>query len=576
MNKIILCILFLCIFSVSLSALPSEDCCEHRTLENEVFYFVVTDRFANGDLKNDRGGLSGNSDVHGFDPTRIRHYHGGDLQGIIDQLPYLEDLGITALWLTPLFKNIPVAQGAASYHGYWIVDFTQVDPHLGNSAQLKALIAAAHKRNIKVFLDIVINHTADVVRYRECHDESGAHKPEFKGKLCPYRSLAVSDNDAYTPFIPAGNEELKTPQWLNSLDYYHHQGDSTFEGESSTNGDFFGLDDVNTEHPDVVSGMIEIYKFWMREYRIDGFRIDTTKHVNLAFWQQWVPAIKHEARELGLDNFFVFGEVYDGNPQVLSTYTTQGKLDSVLDFGLYFAIRKIVAENQGSKVLAELFAQDGLYTDKDSSALQLMTFAGNHDAGRLSTFIKRANPKADDAELLQRLKLANSMLLFLRGIPVLYYGDEQGFVGDGDDAEAREDMMPSKVPEYNDNDLIGTKQTTADNNFVQSHPLFKDIREKILLLKKFPGLNRAEQTLVASSDEPGIFAISRRPVQGEGEFLIVFNTSVEAKTASLQVRAKNYKMVYPVPEMAVSQQVASKQLSFIMPPFSAKVFLAGK
>ena len=137
----------------------------------EQFYFVMTDRFANGDTSNDTGGLTGDRLTTGLDPTDKGFYQGGDLAGLRSQLDYIEGLGTSAIWLTPSFKNRPVQgegeNASAGYHGYWITDFTQIDPHLGTNAELEALIADAHARGIKVYFDIITNHTADVIDYAE-------------------------------------------------------------------------------------------------------------------------------------------------------------------------------------------------------------------------------------------------------------------------------------------------------------------------------------------------------------------------------------------------------------------------
>src|SRR5215210_5187739 len=145
----------------------------HRaSLTRENFYFVMPDRFANGDRANDRGELTGDRDVTGFDPEHKGWYHGGDLKGLVSKLRYIKNLGTTAIWLTPSFKNKPV-QGlgtkfpSAAYHGYWITDFTRIDPHLGTNQDLRTLIRRAHRLKMKVFFDIITNHTADVIQYAE-------------------------------------------------------------------------------------------------------------------------------------------------------------------------------------------------------------------------------------------------------------------------------------------------------------------------------------------------------------------------------------------------------------------------
>jgi glycosidase len=140
-----------------------------KDLTKERFYFVMADRFENGSTANDEGGLTGGRLTTGSDPTDKAFYHGGDLRGLINKLDYIQGLGTTAIWMTPSFKNKPVQGTAgaesAGYHGYWITDFTQIDPHLGTNADLNELIGKAHKRGIKVFFDIITNHTADVLDY---------------------------------------------------------------------------------------------------------------------------------------------------------------------------------------------------------------------------------------------------------------------------------------------------------------------------------------------------------------------------------------------------------------------------
>jgi len=154
-----------------------------RLPQDEIIYFLLPDRFENGDPSNDRGGLRGGRLETGFDPTHKGFYHGGDLRGLIDRLDYIQGLGATALWLGPIYKNKPVqgppGQQTAGYHGYWITDFTRVDEHFGTERELKELIGAAHARGMKVYLDIITNHTADVISYRQCPESD-----------CVYRSRA--------------------------------------------------------------------------------------------------------------------------------------------------------------------------------------------------------------------------------------------------------------------------------------------------------------------------------------------------------------------------------------------------
>src|SRR4051794_4470553 len=234
----------------------------------EQFYFVLPDRFANGDTSNDKGGLTGSSLSTGYDPTDKGFYQGGDLKGLTKRLDYIKDLGTTAIWMAPIFKNQPVQgtgkDASAGYHGYWITDFTKVDPHFGTNKDLETLISKAHAKGMKVFFDVITNHTADVVDYEEkSYDylSKGAFPYLTKdgrpfddadyaagGKKFPAVDAASSPRP---PVAPAAKRAVKVPSWLNDPTMYHNRGDSTYAGESATYGDFSGLDDLWTERPEV-------------------------------------------------------------------------------------------------------------------------------------------------------------------------------------------------------------------------------------------------------------------------------------------------------------------------------------
>ncbi len=482
----------------------------------QIFYFVMPDRFDNGDASNDLGGLAGDRSVTGFDPTDKGYFHGGDMAGLLGKLDYLEEMGIESIWMTPMFKNRPVqgsgGDASAGYHGYWTVDFTQFDPHFGTNAELEQLIAEAHNRGMKIFFDIVVNHTADIIQYEE-GQYNYRNKTEY-----PYRDsegTPFDDRDyindpnfpeldpatsfPYTPEVDPADANGKAPAWLNDARYYHNRGNSTFSGENSLYGDFFGLDDLFTEHPDVVEGMVDIFKDWISNYDIDGFRLDTVKHVNMEFWQRFGPEILAHAESVGRPDFFLFGEVYSGNEQFLSFFTTKARLPSVLDFGFQEAVRAYAAGNGSSDNLAAFFDKDDWYTDANSNAYSLMNFAGNHDMGRIGFFIKNDNGGTLPADALERTNLAHAMLYFARGVPIVYYGDEQGFVGDGGDKDARQDMMPSQVASYNDDDLIGTDATTADANFDQNHPTYTALQEYAAIFEAHQGLRTGAQISPARS-----------------------------------------------------------------------------
>ena len=511
----------------------------------QTFYFVLTDRFANGSVANDRGGLEGGPDVTGFDPSRISHYHGGDFVGLTARLDYLRDLGVTAVWVTPPFKNKPVQQGTAGYHGYWITDFLQIDPHLGTNAEYRAFVHEAHARGLKVYMDIIVNHTADVIQLQDDHVYRPIHDAPYRdadgrvfdaravafnglGDLSAFPALAADASFAYRPWIPAGEERIKHPAWLNDVTLYHNRGNTTFVGENSTHGDFVGLDDVFTEDPRAVRGFIDIFTHWQSEYGIDGYRIDTVRHVNTAFWQAFSPAIRAHARELGRPDFVQFGEIYNdaGDPAVLAEFSTNTiPIDTALDFGFFKAARDFVSKGGTAAALDDFFARDDYYTDHDSNVHTTTTFLGNHDAGRFAYFLQQDNPGASPAQLLELVKLGHGLLFFARGQPVVYYGDEQGMIGrGGNDMQARESLFASQVPAFRDASLLGTTRTGADDKYDPTHPVYRLLPELGHLRAEHVAL-RTGAHLPRATTEPGLAAFSRIDRDERVEYLAVFNAS---------------------------------------------------
>lgn len=572
-----------------------------RLPQDEVLYFVLPDRFENGDPANDRGGLTGDRLATGFDPAAKGFFHGGDLKGLTERLDYIQGLGATAIWLGPVFKNKvvqgPAGDESAGYHGYWVTDFTQVDPHFGTNAEFKAFVDAAHARGIKVYMDIIVNHTADVIQYRECKwgcdYRSRADYPYSRkggvageainqgfagdGVQTPGNFARLTRPDyAYTPWIPEAEKTVKVPAWLNDPIYYHNRGNSTFAGESSTMGDFSGLDDVMTEHPRVIAGMIEIFGGWIDRYKVDGFRIDTAQHVNPEFWQAFVPAMLARARANGIPHFHIFGEVAtdDMDPARLAAHTRVDKLPAVLDFAFRTAVNDVVSGRKGTDWLARLFKADALYEGGEQGAMQLPTFLGNHDAGRTGMFLTLANPLATADELLARDMLGHAMLLTLRGVPTIYSGDEQGFVGHGGDQAARQDMFASRTASYNDQPLIGTDRTNAVANFNPDHPLYREIAALAKLRTSHAALTRGRQVIRFASDKPGLFAVSRfDPVTG-AEMLLAFNTSGRAWSGRIQVETASTAFKSLVGQCPAAPD-APGTISLDLPAFGYAVCAAG-
>ena len=552
--------------SILLSSAAAAQDYRARPPEDEIIYFLLPDRFENGDPSNDRGGLKGDRLKTGFDPTSKGFYHGGDLKGLLSRLDYIQGLGATAIWVAPIFKNKPVqgapGQESAGYHGYWVTDFTRVDPHFGTNADFKALVDAAHARGMKVYMDIIPNHTADVIYYAECEGAGG----------CPYRSIAdypyqrrggvqgpainagfdgtnfdqlTDPSWAYTVRVPEAEKHVKVPAWLNDSIYYHNRGNSTFRGESMLTGEHTGLDDLFTENPRVRQGLIEIYGSWIDRFGVDGFRVDTARHVEPEFWQQFVPAMMERAKARGIPNFHIFGEVADPDPAALARHTRDDKLPAVLDFAFATAVDEIASGKVGTDKLAQLFAADVLYEGGRATARKLPTFISNHDfVARSATFIKTNAPQASADELLKRVELANVLLFTARGVPTIYSGDEQGFVGDGGDQDAREDMFPSLVASYNDNKLLGTNATTAQSNFDTSHPLYRLMARLADMRKRTAALRHGDTVFRTGDEKPGLLAFSR--VLDGREVLVAVNTSTQSVEANVVVNTASASFTAPL------------------------------
>jgi len=569
----------------------------------QVFYFVLTDRFSNGSTDNDTGGIAGGPSKSGFDPTRISYFHGGDFLGLTSKLDYIKQLGATAIWITPPFKNTAFNGRSAGYHGYWILDFTQIDPHLGTEAQFREFVRQAHARGMQVYLDIVVNHTADVIRYKDADTKyilmSEAPYRDAAGRNFDPRAVAyngVNSPGAFPrlsaelsfPHIPVVAPEdihAKGPEWLNDVTLYHNRGDSLFKSESSTYGDFAGLDDVFTENPAVVNGFIDIFSKWIQLYGIDGYRIDTVKHVNMEFWQAFAPAIRARAASYGKPNFLMFGEIanMDKNVELMSEFTTTGTLDAALDFGFYVGARDFISRGRDASELGSLFARDDLYTDHDSNVHNATTFISNHDDGRFGLFLKRDNPASGPNELAALDLLGQELLLTVRGQPVIYYGDEQGMVGSGNDNGAREDMFHSQTPQFRSLALLGTSRTGKDDKFDLNHPFFRTIRALAGLRESHPGLSRGAM-LLKESGNPRIFAFSRLERAERVEYLVALsNSRTDTLKVSLQTCQQPGEKLHLLFDSASPERAApvelivgpSGRVDVTLGPLQLVVFQAG-
>lgn len=344
-----------------------------RTWHDEIIYFIMTDRFANGDPGNDADS----------DPGDPGYYHGGDFKGIIDKLDYIRDLGATAIWISPVVSNTP-----GGYHGYWTLDFREINPYFGDMATLKELVRQAHRREIRVILDVVLNHVG--------YDHPWTRDP-------------------------------------GRQDWFHPQCEINYNLQHTVERCWLaGLPDLNTENPEVQQYLTE-YTLWLiRETGADGFRVDTAKHMPREFLRQWSGAIKGE-----VPGFWLLGEVWSTDYAFQSAYLEAG-LDAVTDFATHAAIQ--AALRDPGEPLAPLLRPPQGAARRLVRPNDRVTFVDNHDVDRLVG----QDPGPDD---IRRLRLALAYLLTSPGIPVIYYGTEVGLGGIQANHDNRRDM-PWDAPPY--------------------------------------------------------------------------------------------------------------------------------
>lgn len=364
-------------------------------------YFIMTDRFSNGDTSNDNyGGFPSNRSV-------ANQWHGGDFQGIINQLDYIKGMGFTAIWITP----VQMQRHVNAYHGYWTYDFYGVDGHLGSMSLLKTLVNQAHSKGIYVMLDVVANHTGDF-------------RPHGSSAKAPF------DRD----------------------DWYNNNGDvQDYSNQYQVeNYDVAGLDDLNQGNPAVAAELKNWIQWLIRETGVDGLRVDTVKHVPKWFWRDFDNAA----------NTFTFGEVFSGDVGYVADYTNY--LDAVLDFPMYFTIKDVFGSDRSMWDIHNRFKDDWRYSNKYTNGI----FVDNHDVHR---FLCDASGRPGAGwDKWPQLKAALGFAFTIRGIPVMYYGTEQGFDGCRDP--------------YNREDMFSDFDTSSDlyqyvkklNSAKRAHPALQD------------------------------------------------------------------------------------------------------
>ncbi len=499
-------------------------------------YFIFTDRFNDGDPSNNNANPQSS-----YNGTNSRRIHGGDFRGIEQKLDYIQALGATAIWITPIPQNV----GSSGYHGYGADNFYQLQPNWGSMSDLTSMVAAAHSRGMYVVLDVVCNHQGN--RIDSANSSWGT---VFNASGYPVR-WSNSANQYPAPF--------------NQLTNFHNNGAIQYYIDpNQVLGELSGLDDLRTETMHVRTNMVNIYAYWIQAADFDGFRLDTAKHVEPGFWQHFNPAIRAYAASLGKTNFFQFGEVFDGSDSKCGFYTgtkAGGAFanDSVLDYPLYYKLQSALATASGNtKQLEDRF--NAIAGNYDPAAeYHLVTFLDNHDQPRFMS-PNWANNNTN------RLAVALAFLYSARGIPCLYYGTEQNFNGGGD-PDNREDMF----------DGLYEQGPSLGDNFNMTQGSFLQVARLNNLRRLYPSLRRGtHHNLWNDPVGPGRFAYARR-WQGE-EVVIMFNTS------SGTLIVPNRPTTYPVGTVLVNLLNTNESLTVVggtdgLPPVeltesSVKMFVA--
>jgi neopullulanase len=417
---------------------------------DDVLYLIMIDRFSDGDTSNNDPPQSRGL----YDRKNKYYYHGGDLEGVIDRLPYLKDLGVTAIWLTPWYDNydrlneieLKEDKPCTGFHGYNPQDFYKVEEHFGTLSKLQELVETAHRQGIKIIQDAVANHTGP-----------------------------------YHPWV----DDPPTPTWFNGTRQNHlanafqtwvlHDQRPVAELKKATMEGWFldFLPDLNQRDVEVERYLIQNTLWWIGITGLDGIRMDTWQYAPNSFWNRWTAAIKRE-----YPKFTVVGEVKDG--EVVHTAYFQGGtvrdgadsgLDSLLDFPLFYPIRHAFGEGKSLDEIPKTLAKDYLYTNPNI----LVTLLGGHDDGRFMS---------EKDATFTGLKLANAFVLTTRGVPQLYYGDEIGMEGP-DEPTTRGDF-PGGFPGDKRNGFTHEGRTREERD------LFDYVRKVVRLHTELRPLGRGE------------------------------------------------------------------------------------
>jgi len=488
-----------------------------REWREEFIYFLMVDRFHDSRRRSPVGG-SGRRPRTDYPAEKIKKFCGGTLRGIIDHLDYIQGLGCTSLWLSPIFENDGAPDPESeTYHGYAIRNYLNVDPRFGAREDLIELTAAAHERGLRVFLDAVANHCGDIWYYPDD---------------LPYD---YSDDNRQYPIAGWRDSSYPLPVELQDPDYYHRRGQIRPWGwdrlPETLWGDFFNLkgfnNDDNPKGLELQQVIIDCHRYWMREADIDGYRMDAVKHMGEVAVARFCQAMREYAYQLGKKNFFLFGELVAGD-EAINRYTgtnTAGQagnktifygLSSVLDFPLYWTLPQVIKGfEQPASLMARYEFLKERALNRGELGKYLVTFLDNHDQiGQ--RYKRRFAAGAHDEQVIA----AVGYLLCALGTPCIYYGTEQGFAGEGEGDEfIREPMFCLE---------------DSETNFLnRESAIYREISKIALVNRRHPAVRFGRMYFreVSSNgkdfglprNQPCTLAFSR--ILANEEVLIAYNTS---------------------------------------------------
>jgi len=435
----------------------------------DVVYLVMPDRFVDGDPTNNAPNV---------DRANPHAYHGGDLRGLAARLPYLKQLGVTVVWLTPVYDN---DDARPPYHGYHATDFYSVEEHFGSLDDMRALVDAAHRLGIKVMQDQVANHT---------------------GPTHPW----VTDPPTPTWFNGTAAEHLTNNFKIEAL---ADPAGNPAERRAALEGWFGGkLPDLNQNDADAAAYLIQNSLWWVGRTGVDAIRQDTLPYVPRAYWSEWIAALRAE-----FPHVTVLGEVFNGDPKVVSFFQggvahdgVDSHVDELFDFPLMFALDGYLSQQSGAEKIAEVLAADTRYPNP----LGLVPFLGNHDT------VRAISALGGDPE---RLRLAHRILMTMRGMPQIYYGDEIGLAG-GEDPDCRRDFPGGFAGDAAD-------AFTARGRTAEQQATFENLRGAIALRRAHPALRGATTKVLVARGPLLVYAR-----EGGGERALV---AVNASDVTLYV-----------------------------------------